>query len=243
MTLMAVVFSCGSAFSQWNDNYIELSSNITTETKNITNFQKLEVGEDFEVIIKFGAKESIEIEANENLHDFIVVEKRGNTLKIDTKPYSTWRKGKRQGASERLVAFITAKELVAIRGEEDVTIELDDKLVTESLEIRLDEDSALSGELKVKNLSVDLNEDSTLDLEGSAQKMELVANEDSMFKSYDFVVQDLVADLNEDSMAKITVNGTLDLDARDDSNFYYKGNAKVIRQRLRGDSKIKSWNK
>lgn len=243
MTLLVVVLSCGTAFSQWNDNYIALSSKITTETKNITDFQKLNVGEDFEVIIKFGAKESVEIEANENLHDLIIVEKKGNTLNIETKPYSTWRKGRKQGASERLVAYITAKELVAISGEEDVMIELDDLLETESLKIKLDEDSSLSGVLKVKNLTVDLNEDSMLDLEGSAQTMELNANEDSLFKSYDFVVQDLIADLNEDSMAKITVNGTIDLAARDDSNFFYKGNAKMVRQRLRGDSKVKSWNR
>lgn len=242
MTLSVLVLSVGTAFSQWNDNYIELSANITTETKSITNFQKLEVGEDFEVIIKFGTTESIEIEANENLHDLIVVEKNGNTLKIDTKPYSTWQKGKRQGAKERLIAHITAKELVSIEGEEDVSIELDDKLITHSLVIRLDEDSSLSGELEVNNLSVNLNEDSILAVEGSAKKMELKANEDSLFKSYDFVVQDLIAELNEDSEVKITVNGTLDVEARDDSNFYYKGQAKVVRQRLRGDSKIKSWN-
>ena len=63
---------------------------LTTETKNITGFDKIEVGEDFEVFIKFSNRaESIKIEANENLHDCIIVKKEGNTLKIDTKSYST----------------------------------------------------------------------------------------------------------------------------------------------------------
>ncbi|MEM1121833.1 MAG: head GIN domain-containing protein [Bacteroidota bacterium] len=242
LTAFVIFLNSHTVFAQWSNNYIELSPNITTKDHLISNFKKLDVGEDFEVFVKFGNVESIKIEANENLHDLIIVEKKGNTLKIDTQPYSTWAKGKRQRTNERLVAYITAKELVSIEGEEDVVIELDNRLETASLDIRLDEDATLSGAIKVKNLMVDLNEDSTLDLEGSAQKMELMANEDSMFKSYDFEVQDLIVELNEDSQAKITVNGTIDLEARGDSNFYYKGNAKIVRQRLRGDSQVKSWN-
>ena len=48
LTLFAALLTFGTAFGQW-DNQLELSHKITTETKNITGFDKIEVGEDFEV--------------------------------------------------------------------------------------------------------------------------------------------------------------------------------------------------
>lgn len=242
LTLFIIAITFSTAFSQWNDNYITLSHKITTEKKDLKNFDKLEVGEDVEVIIKFSdTAESIEIEANENLHDYIIVEQEGSTLKIETKSYSTYHKGRKGGAKERLVAYITAKQLTDIKGEEDVVIELDDKLVAKNLNINLDEDCVLEGHIEVDYLTVKLNEDSSLDLEGSAQQMDLEANEDSMVKGYDFEVGDLTIELSGDSEAKLTVNGNIELRARGDSNFYYRGKGKITRQRLTGDSEVKYW--
>lgn len=243
LTVLVTLLTIGTVSGQW-DNHLELSHKITTETKNITGFDKIEAGEDFEVIIKFSDQaESVKIEANENLHDYIIVKKEGNTLKIDTKSYSTGNYGsKRRGAKERLVAYVTAKHLTSIEGDEDVVFELDDKLVTNTLRIRLDEDCTLSGVLEVQNLIVELDEDSVLDIEGTAHKMEIDANEDSMVKNYDFVVHDLIVRLREDSEARLTVNGNIELRGSGDSQFYYKGNGKVVKKRLTGDAEMKHWN-
>ena len=243
LTVFIALLTIGTAFGQW-DNHLELSPKITTETKNITGFDKIVAGEDFEVIIKFSDQaESVKIEANENLHDYIIVKKEGNTLEIDTKSYSTGNYGaKRGGAKERLVAYVTAKHLTAIEGAEDVVFELDDKLVANTLNIKLDEDCTLSGVLEVQNLIVELDEDSVLDIEGSAHKMEIDANEDSMVKNYDFVVHNLTVRLREDSEARLTVNGEINLRGSGDSQFYYKGNGKVVKKRLTGDAEMKHWN-
>lgn len=176
------------------------------------------------------------------MHDLIRVEKVGGTLKIDTKSYNLgtgW--GKKGGARERLVAYITAKQLTEIKGDEDVVIELEDKLYADKLTINLDEDCTLIGHLEVQNLVVELDEDSYLDIEGSTQTMEVEANEDSKIKGFDFVVGDLAIELNGDSEAKLTVNGDIDLRARGDSYFHYRGDGHFIRKRVIGDSEVKHW--
>jgi len=231
-----------SLSAQWGDNHIKLSHNIKAETKAITGFSKIDVTEDFLVYLRCADTEEVIIEANENLHDLINVEQHGETLKIFTDPYSysyDSRKGKKGSAKEKLVAYITAKQITGITAEEDVIIELKGKLIGEELTIDLNEDSALDGELEVKNLIVNLNEDSILDIEGSAQTMKAKADEDSIIKSFDFVVGNLELDLNEDSQAKLTVNGDIDLRAREDSFFYHKGPGTFTRKKLTGDSKVK----
>lgn len=229
-------------FGQWGDNYIELSHDITKETKDISGFDKIDVSEDFVVYIRFSDQdEKVVIESNENLHELIDVRKEGRTLTIDTKSYSTRNKyGKKGGAKERLVAYISAKELTEIRGDEDVVIHLEEKLSADELTIKLDEDSTLKGHLEVQSLMVELNEDSVLDIEGSASKMNVKANEDSMIGSYDFTVGDLSMKLSEDSESRLTVNGDIDLRAKGDSYFYYRGNGNFTRKHLTGDSEVKS---
>jgi len=228
-------------FGQLGGNYIQLSDKITTETKNITGFDKIDISEDFKVFIRFSEKEEkVEIEANENLHDLIHVKKKGETLKIYTRPYSTDDLNKKSNAKERLVAYITVKNLREIKGDEDVEIKLENKLTTDDLTINLDEDSTLKGHIEVKNLSVELDDDSILDIKGSARAMEADANEDSLIKSFDFIVGNLVLDLSGDSTAKLTVHGNISLKASGDSYFHYKGDGNFVSKRLRGDSEVKA---
>lgn len=243
-SILTIIFALSftSIFAQRGDNFIKLSDKITTENRNITGFDKIEVSEDFEVYIRFSdTTEKVEIEANENLHPLIKVEQKGNRVKISTKSYSTKSGGFRGGAHERLVAYITAKRLTEISADEDVVIELEDKLSAEKLSINLEEDCTLTGHIEVENLIVNLDEDSVLEIEGSAQNMDVQADEDSVIGGFDFEVGDLVIELNEDSVAKLTVNGNIELDANEDSYFYYRGNGTFTHKRLRGDSEVKTW--
>ncbi len=238
---LVLTLTLTDAVSQWGDNYIKLSHNITIENKNITGFDKIEVSEDFEVYIHISdEEEKVEIEANENLHDMIIVEKEGSRLKISTKSYSTsYNSRKKESAQERLIAHITARNLSEIIATEDVKITLEDKLYAENLTIDLDEDSTLAGSIEAQNLVVLLDEDSVVDIDGSAETMRLAAHEDSTIKGFYFRVGTLEAKLTEDSVAKLTVNGAIDLRAKEDSYFYYRGDGHFTRKQLTGDSEVK----
>ncbi len=245
ISIFIFVLFVTSLTAQRGDNHIKLSHNITSQTKDVSDFSKLDISEDFKVFLQFSeTKEEVVIEANENLHELINVEKNGKTLKISTNSYSysyDSRNDKNGSAKEKLVAYITVKELTKVKADEDVIIEMQGKLYSDNLTISLNEDSEMSGDLEVQNLIVDLDEDSILDIKGSAEQMDVKATEDSIIKSYDFVVGDLKIYLDEDSKAKLTVNGEIDLRAKEDSYFKHKGNGKFIRKKLTGDSKIKSW--
>jgi len=168
------------------------------------------------------------------------VEKHGTTLKIYTKSYSTvsndWK-----GAEEKLVAYITTKNLTEIRGDEDVIIEFENNLSTDNLTIYLDEDCTLKGHMVVDILKVDLDEDSELDITGSANKMVVAANEDSIIESFDFIVHNLDIDLSDESEAKLTVNGDIKLKATGESSFHYRGDGNFVRRQVRGESEVRTW--
>src|SRR6056300_450284 len=67
---------------------IKVSGNdaITYRNINVTDFSAVEIANDFNAYITFSdTEESIEIEANENLHQYIVVKKEGNNLVVRLK--------------------------------------------------------------------------------------------------------------------------------------------------------------
>jgi hypothetical protein len=69
------------SFSQKKEK-IKGSKIVTVAVKELNNFENIEVGDNFEVLLVKGTKPSIEIEADDNLHEIINYEVSGNTLKI-----------------------------------------------------------------------------------------------------------------------------------------------------------------
>jgi hypothetical protein len=69
------------SFSQKKEK-IKGSKIVTIAVKETNNFENIEVGDNFEVLLVKGTKPSIEIEADDNLHEVINFEVSGNSLII-----------------------------------------------------------------------------------------------------------------------------------------------------------------
>ncbi len=61
---------------------IKGSKIVTVAIKELKSFENIEVGDNFEVLLVKGDKPSLEIEADDNLHDIINFEVTGNTLRV-----------------------------------------------------------------------------------------------------------------------------------------------------------------
>lgn len=222
-----------STHSQWNR--VQLSENITTETKKVQEFDKIYATDDFIVNVNFSDSEtSLRIEANQNLHELIQVKVENGQLKLSTKSYSSSRKS----ASERLIAHVTVPNLVSIAGSGDAEYYLLDPLRAKKLNLNLNDDAILKGKIHIEQLTVNLDSDAELSLKGSANNMSVKADSDSVIDGYDFSVDNLDIKLNGDSEAELTVNETIDITARGDSEFTYKGKGIISSKRITGDSDV-----
>ena len=79
--LLVALVVTSLSFSQKKEK-IKGSKIVTIAVKEINNFENIEVGDNFEVLLVKGTKPSIEIEADDNLHEVINFEVSENTLKI-----------------------------------------------------------------------------------------------------------------------------------------------------------------
>ncbi len=213
---------------------IRVSDEISTREYSFTDYSKLELAGDFDAYVRFSdTEERIEIEANANLQDKIIVSKTGNTLKIRLENNVSVR------GNATMKAYITTRNIDDYRVSGDSFVQLENLLATDNIAIEVLGDSRFTGELETNNLFINLKGDSEVNAFGTATTLNADLSGDSELKDYDLAVEELILDLSGDSEAYLTVSETIDVDASGDSVLNYRGNAEIIRQRLTGDSRIR----
>jgi len=214
---------------------IKASNSISTTEYSFTGYNSLELSSDFEAFIEFSdTTERIEIEANENLQNKIIVSQEGSTLKIRLKNNISVR------GNVTLKAYIKVPEISNFKISGDSSVEFENVLFSDNVSIEARGDSRVLGEIETTNLFLEISGDSSVDLYGISSSLNADLRGDSSLKDFDLAVEDLIIDLSGDSYANISVSKTIDIQASGDSELNYKGHATIINQRLRGDAKIRN---
>lgn len=128
ITLLLVALIVTSLSFGQKKEKIKGSKIVTVAIKEVSNFETIEVGDNFEVFLVKGDKPSIEIEADDNLHEIINYEVSGNVLKINAlKEPTAYKK-----FSIR-INYSNALQLITARNEAEIkalaTIELEKIIV------------------------------------------------------------------------------------------------------------------
>lgn len=212
---------------------IRASDEVSTLDYAIPEYSTMHVSSAFNTYVTFSdTEESIRIEANENIHNRIIVQREGNSLVIKLKKFTSIR------GNAILNAYIVTKDI------SNFDISGASKLILENIwniengNIELSGDAEFIGEIAANRLNLDTNGASTIDLYGSVVSMHADLSGSSEIKDYDLSVEDLVIDLSGASEAFLSISQTIDIEASGASELNYKGNASIIHKDLSGASKI-----
>ncbi|WP_347926087.1 head GIN domain-containing protein [Pontimicrobium sp. SW4] len=219
--------------SSCNVDNIRVNDTITSREISYTNYDAIEIANGFKAYVTFSdTEESIKIEANDNLHEHIIVTNNDNTLKVKVKNNVNIK------GSATINVYITTRIINSFKASSDAKIYLQNVLIANNAKIRLAADSYFSGEINVDNLEFSGSADTKADLYGFVDNLDLDLSADSKMYDYDLIVNNLKIDMSADCKAYLTVNETIDIDAVADCTLYYKGNADITHQNLRADSRI-----
>jgi hypothetical protein len=210
------------------------SDNVTKEYKTFTGYHSLEVSDAFHVNVYFSpSEEKLEIEANENLHKYIIVRKVSDKLVIGIDDCIE------VGNNAILNVTIVTANISEFYISGACRVVLQDTLKSNYAGLELSGASSFSGVVETINLYSVLSGASRLSLTGNTDSFNIEASGASDIRDYNFSVKDLNIELSGASQAKLTVNGAINLEISGASALYYKGNAVVIRQSVSGASTIK----
>lgn len=120
---ITLLFLTTITFAQKKEK-IKGSKIVTVSVKEINSFENIEVGDNFEVLLVKGTQPSIEIEADDNLHDIINFEVSGNTLRVNAlKDASSFKKFTVRINYSETLKLIIARNETTIKALADLELE------------------------------------------------------------------------------------------------------------------------
>ena len=191
--LIAVLFTT-VAFAQKREK-IKGSKIVTVEQKEIAPFENLEVEDNIDVVLVKGEKNSIEIEADDNLHGAININSSANTLRLTTsKEVSGFKK-----FSVKVVYTNDFKMLIA---KHEVTISALNDLDVDNFTIKSFDYSKLFVNAKTKSFTFMANDKSKIELNLKSDDIALELSKNVQFKAL-IAATNLKVDQYQKSDAKI----------------------------------------
>ena len=158
--LSLLIYNC-----EFLEDFERGNGEIVTERRNVSDFNELKIGGNFEVFLKKGDRSFVEIVTDENLLQFIDTEARGGTLEITQQ--------KKLISKKKIRLIITYTDLNEIRAMGAALIKNEDYLETTDLIIRMEGAGIIDLDIQCDNLTVVVSGAGLVKLAGNADTQDL----------------------------------------------------------------------
>lgn len=227
--LMAVTLLMGSCKKE----NVKPSSTITTETRSITGFDALDVSDAIDVEVTFDPNvESVVVEANSNLHQYILTDVVSGRLKIRIKNNVRFKSG------AKIKVFVSTELLDEVGISGASRVEFTNELVTSFLDLDISGASTFQGGMTVTDFEAEASGASNIEIWGSSNASKMDLSGASKITDEDFAMNDLDIDLSGASRATLTVNGVMNISASGASSLDYYGTGLINNLESSGASSI-----
>jgi len=207
------------------------SGNLKTETFNFTDFTKVEAESGFQVELTKSGTFSVEITADDNVLEYIEVDKSGDTRRIRPKRNRIYR-------SATLRANITMPDFREIGLSGGSRASITGFSSSHDLSVRLSGGSGVTGNITAGDADFDLSGGSQVNLEGTADDLRVKGSGGSHLSLESFPVNNADIHLGGGGSATVNVNGTLDVNLSGGSRVTYIGEPTLGDIGLSGDSTL-----
>ncbi len=174
---------------------IKGSKQVTVEIKQIASFENLEVTDNLEVYLVKGKEASVEIDADDNLHENVAINTNGKTLQLST--YKTV-----SGAKKFTLRVTYTDDFKMLISKTESKISTLTDLDLETITFKAYDDSKLFLNSRSKSFSLFLDDNSKAEINVKGENTILNLSKNSNLKSL-LVTKTLVCDMYQNAQAKI----------------------------------------
>jgi hypothetical protein len=233
MMAFILMFGTGLMAGCIPEEGIKGDGNVVKEERNVSDFTSLEVGGAFTVYLYQGNKESLTIEADKNLMEFIRTEVKGDRLKIYTEDKSI-----NKFTKMNIYLTFVDLEMIDVSGAADLLGK--GKMQFKDLTLEASGASELEMELEVDMLRADFSGASEVELMGKAGSVRCECSGASEFDALDFMIKHGEFDVSGASDAKVNVSDMLEVEVSGAASLKYKGSPQ-IKSDVSGAASLRSY--
>lgn len=216
--LFLFLFVSCLAFAQKNEK-IKGSKIVTTKQKEIGSFEAIEVTHNIEVFLEKGEKSELKIEADDNLHEIIIINLSLNTLRIYT--------AKKVANFKKLIVRVTyTDDLKMATAKNEAVINAIQEIQLNEIMFKSYDNSKLNLNVNSKNFSLQSDNNSKTELNLKSEKATIQLSKNATLKAL-ITSTDIKCDLYQKSKANIEGDVTNAI-IRLDNNAEFIGNNLAI---------------
>ena len=197
--------------------------NVITKNRKISDdFSRVEVSRGLDLYLTKSKNVSLEVEADENLHELIETEVRDGVLRI-TSSKNIW-----SASAKKIHLHVDHLNGISVNSGAEVNT----RNTFESDELRLSISSGASAEMEldVADLSCDISSGADIELSGQAENFNVSSSSGSNVKAYALEARNCNADASSGSDIKLTATETIEARATSGADIKYKGSPRVLQQ-------------
>lgn len=195
------------------------SKELTTQSLDFQQFNEIIISDKIQVTIRQGADYSIKVKTNQNLQDFIAIEKKWTVLSVKMKPNHFYK-------DAVLEVEVTMSELehLDINGMSNAILE--DFTISDILKIEITEAGKLEGKLQAENLEMVVKNGSSAELTGSTNYLKIEGVIGAKIGMANLSANRANIYLSVGSEAEFLINDTFNAGLKNGSIMTYSGNGK-----------------
>ena len=190
------------------------------ESRNVSDFEAIEVSDGIDVYLKMGSKEYVEVETSEKLLEHLVTEVRGKTLKIYFDGSFGWNKEAK--------VYVEAKRIESISTSGGSDLSAENTVESKDLTLKASGGSDLKLHLEARKLKIEVSGGADIRISGVTDYIHVNSSGGSDLKAFDLIAQRADCDASGGSDIRIHVEDELDARASGGADIIYMGNPQKI---------------
>ncbi len=217
-------------FTSCNINCIRGKGNITKKTREVTSFNAIEVSGAYTIILCQDSITSLNIEADENLHQFITTKVENNKLIIDSKESLC--------PTKHINVYINSPSFKNIDVSGAINVQSVNQLTAPEIKLDLSGASEINLNLETQKLNIGCSGAGKLQLSGKALYAKFDCSGASEINAFDLLSETLKISSSGAGKAKVNVSKHLDVDISGAGTILYKGSP-TVSQEISGAGSVK----
>jgi hypothetical protein len=196
------------------------NNKVVTKERNAENFTGVRVSSGINVYLKQGNNVTISVEADENLHEYILTEVRDGILHVYTEVNI------RQ--AERKRVYVTMKEVNSVRTSSAGDVIGETPIKCDKLELSASSAGNIKLEVNAKEIEADISSSGDITLTGEAEILNADLSSAGDLNAYDLKVSEADISVSSAGNAEINVSEKLTARASSAGDINYQGSPKYI---------------
>ena len=227
LLLLIGLFSCNNPFFDVSGN-----GNIVIEERDVEDFTRLDFHGAYHVVITEGTQPSLEIEADENLMEYITSKVQGNTLRIENSA--------RLMSEHGIVIKITYTDIEQIEVHGAGNLENFGTIATQDLKVSLSGAGNIDLRVDVTDLEVSTSGAGNMTLNGECQSAKLDLSGAGGVDAYGLTSSNCRVRVSGVGGAEVYVTEELDAKVSGIGSISYKGNPQRVQSDVSGIGSIEN---